>query len=236
MTSAPAGAERDEGRRAGGGTLRPQRRLGDHTLRVPRLPREHRRQQRRQLGTVELAHVVVVLDPAALVVDRAVRRRDDERARRRQHAAELGEHCLLRGEVLDRLERHDEVHARVRQRQRGDRRRRELEVGARVAFARVRDRLRGHVDAGHVRRVLREQVAAVALAARGVEHALPGRERRHRGVAVPVLVPDRPAHVRQEALAGERERGGGVGGGGQGGGGVGTAAVPVREPAANPIL
>ena len=64
---------------------------------------------------------------------------------------------------------------------------------------------------------LREQETAVAFAAGGVEHAQAADQRRDERVAMPVLVPDRTAHLGREALAGERERGGGVGSVGQGG-------------------
>ena len=226
--------DRVERNRAGRGFLRPQRRLREHALRVPALLRKPRRQQRREFGAVELAHVEVVLDVRAFVVDGAIRRRDHENAVGRQDAAELLDHRFLLEQMFDRLERHDEVRARCRQRQRGHRGLGELEVRPRVARARVRDRRGRDVDAGHARRALREQKAAVTLAAGGVDDPLAVREGCDRGVAMPVLVPDRTAHFRQEALAGERERGGGGGEGRQGEEGAGCAASADRR--VNPEL
>ena len=81
----------------------------------------------------------------------------------------------------------------------------------------VVDGLRRNVDSRHRSGVVGEQIAAVAFAARRVEHALARGQRRHGGVAVPVLVPDRSAHLRHEALAGEREGCGCRSGRGQGG-------------------
>jgi hypothetical protein len=69
----------------------------------------------------------------------------------------------------------------------------------------MRDRLVGEVDAGDRGGGSREQIAAVAFAARGVEHTLARHDRRNGRVAVPVLVLDGAAHFRQETLAGESE-------------------------------
>jgi hypothetical protein len=147
----------------------------------------------------------MVLDAAALVVNGAIRRRNDQDAVRREHAAKFREHLLLLAQVLDGLERHDEIDARGGQRQLGHRADGEPQIGLRVALLRMGDGVRGDVHTCHRGRVMREQIAAVAFAARCVEHALAGRQRRHGGIAVPVLVPDRSAHVRHEPLAGERE-------------------------------
>jgi len=57
----------------------------------------------------------------------------------------------------------------------------------------------------NARGVLREQRAAVALAARDVEDLAAGDERGREMVAVPVLVPDLAGGARDEALAGEFE-------------------------------
>ncbi len=144
------------------------------------------------------------------VLDR-IRRRQHQHAIGAEHARQLREHAGLvgGGQVLDRLERHGDVHAGVRERQRGGRALHEAEVRASgVGVARVRDRLGGNVHADHRRRDAGEQRAAVAFAARHVEHAPPRAQRPRERVAVPVLVGDLAGDAGHEALAGEFEFGG----------------------------
>ena len=61
------------------------------------------------------------------------------------------------------------------------------------------------VGAGHPGGVGCEERAAVAFAARDVEHVAARDERRHEMIAMPVLVPDLAGGAGDEALAGERE-------------------------------
>ena len=69
----------------------------------------------------------------------------------------------------------------------------------------MRDRRTVDVHAGHLARDGREQRAAVALAARCVEHALPGRVAARERVPVDVLVDDLAPDAGDEALAGKRQ-------------------------------
>ena len=176
----------------------------------------------------------VVLDAAALVVDGAVGRRNDQDAVRGKHAAKLGEHLLLLAQVLDGFERHDKIDARVGQWQLGHGADGKPQVRPRVTLGGVVDGVRRNVYTRHRGGVVGEQIAAVAFAARRVEHALARGQRRHGRVAVPVLVPDRSAHFRHEAFAGEREGCGRGRGRGQGGGGYVKGAAAGTAP--NPEL
>ncbi len=109
------------------------------------------------------------------------------------------------GQVLDRLQEDDRV---GRLGERLDQLAREAQVRAAVAEPRVLVRLGVRVDADDARRHAREHVRAVALAAGHVDHALAGELRRDPFVddevaAKPVVL---LGHVRQRALAGQRER------------------------------
>ena len=136
---------------------------------------------------------------------------------RRQHTPELGEHRRLLGEMLDRLERHDEVDGVVGKRQRGTGAADIAQVRGAVARLGMGHGLRRDVDADDVPGPFRQQEGAVAFAARRIQHPLAARERRDDAVAMPVLVPYRAFLLGREPLPGEREGVGG--GGGQGGGG-----------------
>ncbi len=111
--------------------------------------------------------------------------------------------------MLDRLERHDDVDASVRQRQRGSAAFVEAHVGKRgVAFARMRHRSDIDVDPGYCGGNLCQQCAAVTFAARDVEYALPRDAAPRKCVAMPVLVGDLAGDAGDESLAGEFEVGG----------------------------
>ncbi len=77
--------------------------------------------------------------------------------------------------MLDHLEAHDEVEALAERRQPHQVERAEGEPLVAVARRRDRDRLFA-IDGEHPLGVRREQRGAVALAAPGVEHALPRRQ------------------------------------------------------------
>jgi hypothetical protein len=149
----------------GAAAFAPQRRPEPHALRVPRDRRERDAQQALELGAVVLVAVVGIHVAARFGVFGTVGRREHQHAVVGQHARELGEHARLVGrvEVLDRLERDDDVDAGVGQRQLGGRALHERQVADRpVGLARMRDRRTVDVDAGHLARDGREQRAAVA--------------------------------------------------------------------------
>ncbi len=173
-------------------------------------------EQRLQFGAIELADVKVILDQPSFVVDGSVGRGNDQHAHWRQHPAEFREHFALERQMLDGLEGHDDVDTSVGQRELRDGALDIGEIVRRIAFTRMRHRVRGDVDACHMRGGTRKQKTAIAFAARGIEHAQAAHDRRDERVAMPVLVPDRSAHLRRETLAGEGERGGGGREGGQG--------------------
>jgi hypothetical protein len=115
------------------------------------------------------------------------------------------EHVVGVGDVLDRLQEDDGVAGLGEQL---DEVALEAQVGAHVAQPRVVVGVGVGVDADDGRRVAREQVGAVALAAGHVDHAPPDRPPRdpavHHEVALEpvVLLGD----VGQRPLAGQRER------------------------------
>ena len=86
--------------------------MGDHTLRIPGLLRKTVVEQCLQLVAIELSNVKRIRNVAAFIVHRPVRRRYDEYAVCRQYTAEFGEHFTLRSQMLDRLERYDDIDAR----------------------------------------------------------------------------------------------------------------------------
>jgi hypothetical protein len=186
----------------------PHRRAEPDALRVPGDRRERDAQQPLELGAVVLVAVERIHVAARFRVLGPVRRRQHQHAVGGQHARELREHARLVGriEVLDRLERDDHVDAGVRQRQLGGRALHERQVADRpVGLARMRDRRLVDVDAGHLAGDGREQRAAVAFAAGGVQHALPVRVSARVRIAVDVLVDDLAPDAGDEALAGERQ-------------------------------
>ena len=126
----------------------------------------------------------------------------------RANSAIIARLCLAR-QMLDGLERHHDVHARVGQRQRGRGARREAQVGMRRSCAAACATACGvDVDARHVGGRAGEQRAAVAFAARDVQTRRPATKRRGERIAVPVLVRDLAELARHEALAGELEASG----------------------------
>ena len=80
-------------------------------------------QQRGEPVAIQLVAMELVDVTARVAVEPLVRRRNDQQARRLQHPRELGEHPRLVGgiQMLDRLERHDDVERRIGKRQPGAR-------------------------------------------------------------------------------------------------------------------
>ncbi len=189
----------------------PQHRVREHALRVPRLLRKAAAQAAPPAPSRSSSRTWKWFsDAAALVVHGAVGRRDHEhavaapaRAGTRPSIASCSRRCSMVSNDTTRSTLESASGSAVTEPVDEREVRRACSAGRACAIAVGR-----HVDADHARRALRQQVAAVAFAARRVEHALAGGERRDGGVAMPVLVPDRAAHFRQEALAGEGERGG----------------------------
>src|SRR3954453_22154517 len=122
-----------------------------------------------------------------------------------QEGTEMLERSLGILQVLDRLEKHDRV---GRLRVRLDQIALEAEIRAAVAEACVLMRLGVRVDAGHPRRAPRQDVAAVALAARHVDDFEPRAAPRNPVVddqmtPVPVVL---LRHIRQRPLPRECKR------------------------------
>ena len=93
---------------AGGALLRPHDREESRPLTEPRCMRESRADQRLELVAIELADVEFVGDAALVGVFDLVGARQHDKAVRAQHAHFVQE-CLLRGDVLDRLEGDDYI-------------------------------------------------------------------------------------------------------------------------------
>ena len=210
--------ERQHRGRATGVRIRvggPEGRMRDDALAIPALLSKEGCEQRRELVARQFPHVEVVGVLPALGIDWPVGGRDHQHAGGGQDAPELREHLLLLLQMLDGLERDDEVDAGIGERQGRAGTLDVAEVGRDVAGARVRDRVGGDVDPHDLARAAGEDVAAIAFAAGGVEHGETAGERLDEAIAMPMLVPDRAGHFGREAFAGERE--GGWSGGGQGG-------------------
>ena len=190
--------------------LAPERRAEPDPLRVPGARGEAPVEQPREFVAIVLVAVERVHVAARFRVLGPVRRGQHDEPPGSEDARELLQHRRLVGrvEMLDRLERDDEVDAGVLERKRGRRSFDEAQAGHRgVGGARVRDGRRVDVDPDDLAGRAREKRGAVALAAGRVEHAPPGGEARRERVAVDVLVDDLPAHAGDEALAGERGAG-----------------------------
>ncbi len=126
---------------------------------------------------------------------------------RPQHAPHLVEKSLLRGDVLDRLERNHDVEAGIGEGQCRAVGLPELEIGdGGVGTARMFDRCGGNVRADHLGRMASEELAAIARPAGDVEHVPPYDQRCGEMVTMPMLVPDLARDARDETLAGEFER------------------------------
>ena len=67
----------------------------------------------------------------------------------------------------------------------------------------MRDGSMVDIDANDLGRRAREQPAAVAFTARGIEHTLARDGRQRDAIAVPMLVPDRAPGFGREAFTGE---------------------------------
>ena len=135
------------------------------------------------------------------------------RARRRRRArARTRRACAAgrprRGARSSRTTRRRRRSRRQRQRRRRSPRRTRGCAATRTRLARMRDRRGVDVDAGDVGRRVGEERAAVAFAARDVEHAPAGDVAPRERVAMHVLVDDLAADAGDEALAGEFEVGG----------------------------
>ena len=158
--------------------------------------------QRLQLVPVQLAHVVGVARARRVRVHGPIGGGQQQEALRAQHAAEFAQQLLLGRQVLEGLEGHHPVEAAVFEGQPGAVGDLECEVcRPAVAPAGVLDGLGGGVDAGDGGRGARQQGAAVALAAGGVENLRAGGELGGKRVAVKVLVPDLALAFRREAFA-----------------------------------
>ena len=72
-----------------------------------------------------------------------------------------------------------------------------------IAASLMRDRGMVDIDADDLGRRAREQPAAVAFAACGIEHPLARYGRQRDAIAVPMLVPDRAPGFGREAFTGE---------------------------------
>ena len=160
-------------------------------------------EQRTELVEVKLLHVELIALGRGLRVSAPIGRGDHQHPRGTQDPPDLGEHLFVAVMVLDRLERHHHVYARVGQRDRVGPTLHEVEVvQVAVGLRRTCDRLRGDVDADHAARDRRHGGAAVPLAAGDVGHVQPAHQRLAQRVAVQVLVADLPANARQVPLAG----------------------------------
>jgi hypothetical protein len=145
-----------------------------------------------------------IVEAALVAVLEAVRAREDEESRGPQHAGELGDEGFLFADVLDRLERHGDIDARIGEGKPRAGRAFEARVGdARVGGTRVRDRLAGDVDTGHSRGLSCKERRPIALATGHVEHLASGDPAAREVVAMPVLDPDLAARSGNESLAGK---------------------------------
>ena len=173
---------------------------------------------------------------AVLVVHGTVGRRDHEHAVGREHAPELARASRAAAQVLDGLERHDDVDARVGQ------------AAAAVTEPATKRRfgcgvaLAAHARSRRARRPRRrrfgrgrgeERSCRSLRRTRRRARACRRHERRGDRIAVPVLVEDRAAHFRQEALAGEGEAMRRLRGGRRQGA---DRAKPAARRAVNPLL
>ena len=206
----------DRGRR---GVQRPDRRLEQQLVREQAHRAEVPAEQRLELGAIQLAHVVLVAVSARVGIGLLVRRGKQQHAARRQQAREARHQCLVGLDVLEGLERNDEVERGVGQHmQRGC-------VGLLVAQVRspgvaragMRHRRVGDVHAQHAGGDVGQQRGTVALAAGGIEHPAPARKTARPRIAVPVFVPDLAHALGREAFTGEFQ-------------GLAHDTVPARAP------
>ena len=177
---------------------------------MPALRGEKRVDEARELVAIELVDVKRIDVVRASVYSG---RLGDDRTSTpsgRSTPRELGQHPRLIGrlQVLDRLERHDDVDTCVGQRQLGGRAFDEFDIGVPgVRRARVCKRPCVDVDAGHVNGGVGEQRTAIPLATRHIQHASARDERARERVAMPVLVGNFAGGARHVAFAGEFEVG-----------------------------
>ena len=106
--------------------------------------------------------------------------------------------------MLDGLERYHAVDTRVVERQSVTGSGNEAQIRpSLIAACRMRDRGKVDIDSDDIGCRAREQPAAVAFTACGIEHPLARDGRQRHAVAVPMLVPDRAPGFGREAFTGE---------------------------------
>lgn len=160
--------------------------------------------KRPELVEVQLLDVERVAVVREVGIRDLVRRRHDEKTAGPQHAAHLRQHLAVLGNVLQHLERDDDVDRlrRHRQRRRAAFRIAQVRRLRSVAGARVGYGVRREVDADDRRSAAGgEQMRPVALATAEVEHHLARGQRLREHIPRQVLVGDAgPTLVRDVAL------------------------------------
>ena len=171
------------------------RRSNQDPLREQGMMLEMPPQQSFELTPVQFQRMERVGRRAGCRVDVAVRRADHETPAGAQQPLRLPEKGLVVGEMLQRLERDEQVDAPVRQRDGRGAALPELQVFACIRPVCVGDRARVDVHAHDGARHLGQHGAAVTLAGGHIQHVEPGSEAACDVVAVEVL------HLRLEAVA-----------------------------------
>src|ERR1022692_1921291 len=149
------------------------------------------------------------VDVSALVAIQAlVRRRYDQQSVGCEYAGKFREHLrLVDGiQMLDGLERHNDVDRRIRQRQRGTGTAKKADTALfAVPFAGVRNGGCVDIDPDDAARNGSEERAAISLTAGRIEHPLARCKLARKRVTMPMLVRDFAGAAGNEALPGERD-------------------------------
>jgi hypothetical protein len=139
-------------------------------LREDLLMREMPADQRAEFRTVQLMHVKCVRVLPRRRIDRAVRRADEQPAPGAQNAFGFAEKPVVILEMLQRLQRHDEVDAGVAHRDGGGAALAKTQMIAGIGGGGMLHRTRIDIDADDAGGDLCQQRAAIALARRDIEH------------------------------------------------------------------
>ena len=160
-------------------------------------------EQGMQFAEVELLDVELVGVGRLLRVGAPIGRGNHQYPPGAQDPLDFREHLLMAIMVLDRLERHHQVDARIRQRNSVCPALHKAQiVPVAVDSLGMLDCLVRDVYADHAARDRCETGAAVAFAAGDVRYVEPARQQFAQRVPMEVLVADLPAHARHETFAG----------------------------------